>query len=42
MTQMSEFISNEVLHEDLHEYWVQNPDITLLLYVDDQLIAATD
>lgn len=31
---------DEALHEDLSEYRKQNPDITLLQYVDDLLIAA--
>ena len=31
---------DEAIHEDLSEYRKQNPDITLLQYVDDLLIAA--
>ena len=33
-------IFDEALHEDLGEYTVNNPDITLVQYVDDLLVAA--
>lgn len=32
-------IFDEALHEDLGEYRVKQPDITLVQYVDDLLIA---
>ena len=32
---------NVALGEDLHEYWVNHPNIVLLQYVDDLMLAAT-
>ena len=32
---------NEALGEDLCEYWTSHPDVVLLQYVDDLMLAAT-
>ena len=32
---------NEVLSEDLYEYWTRHPEVILLQYVDDLMLAGT-